>query len=301
MVMLHPFNGVNIFGNGADGAGPAAGNLANNAYNYTSWNITGVITLDTGTSYGTTIKVQNDLIVTGRIQVDGEGDPGVTAWGSAANGQAAGAGGAGGAACGVAADRIETVTGQDFWSGWGESGWSGYVSGPVSLGPGRQRLVLLVGGKITLDMDPAPGPQIGATGGTGILAPAGGGGGGLVVLISGQGIEFTLQAPNPIDIPHIAAYGGLGAAGSAVYYGAGGGGGGAVILMAPKITGDDAVAIKVNGGLGGAPAAGVGTAGGGGGSFGAGGNSGAGGHTNGYPGGDGEIYKLLTSPLPLFR
>jgi len=284
MVRLQPFNGLNIFGTGADGSGPNAGTLTGSAYNYTDWDFTGIITLNpTGT--GTTIRVLGNFSMSGAgalIQCYPE-VTGAADWGAATDGVA---GGAGGDATGVTLSRITTME-EQLWTTYRQAGY-GY--GPTGKGYGNRRFTLLVGGTVNIDTTVADRIDFNGTGSA--TASSGGGGGGLICIISGTGI--TVTGTNFA----VKAQGYKGRDGAAAAYGGGGGGGGAIILMAPTITGITLGASYVAGGVGGSSTfAGGGNAGGGGGSFGAGGAGGSVAHPAGYNGSAGQTYSLLIPPI----
>ena len=291
MVMLHPFNGLNPWGDGSNGAGPAAGTLTNSSYNYTSWTITGNITLNPSAT-GTIIRVMGNFSIAGSGNIQALPDPvGSTDWGSATDGTW-GAGGTGGSNTGVTINRVTTIENQ-FWSTWTQAGCGS--TGGGTNGFGSIRFTLLVGGSVTFDTTTSD--KIIMNGFGSSDTSSGGGGGGIVCIISGTKIIKSAGANLPVQ-----ARGYNGRTGGAGAYGGGGGGGGAIVLMAPLITDMSLTAQRVLYGAGGPSTfGGAGNSAGGGGSFGAGGNGGSVAHPAGYDGSYGQTYSLLISPLPIFQ
>jgi len=286
---LQPFNGMSIFGNGADGVGPALGGVwTQSEYNFTSWAITGNILLNTSVSSGFTIRVMGNFSMTGAGNIQATPDAvGATDWGGATDGTWA-AGGVAGAANGVTLDRTTIMSNQLFTS-WYQAGYGNAADG--SKGFGGTRLTLLVGGTVTIDATDSD--KINLNGGGSASYASGGGGGGIVCIVSGTGITAT--GANYA----VKAQGYNGRSGLTTHYGGGGGGGGAVIFMAPVINGITlSINHQTNRGSGGTSTfAGAESSGGGGGSFAAGGAGGSVAHPAGYDGNYGQVYSLLIPPI----
>ncbi|MFA6520406.1 MAG: DUF5000 domain-containing lipoprotein [Candidatus Paceibacterota bacterium] len=247
-------------GDGSDGAGPASGALTSDPKQYTSWTITGAVTVSTSAPAGLFVGVQGTLTLDtgGSISANGKGhDPGSplnTTTGIGENclgnvsqtmegGCITGAGGGGGADSANADGAAGGGAGGTGGTGATHAGVSGGAAGTTSVA--KKTAARLV--KEYLFYNPwasGRGLVAGAGGGTGRTYGTGGMGGGIIYI---EADTVTITPTTAV----VTANGENAANDSSGNGGGGGGGGGLVWIRARTLSGVNTTTVTANGGTGG--------------------------------------------------